>query len=551
MKAVSYKLTDLLDEVRSGAYLIPRFQRKFVWKEDQSCKLIDSLARNYPIGALLTLPKETLQLAHTPIEAAIDFPEKAPDSQVYLLDGQQRLTSISRAMLGADPDHLYYFNLDAMYDELVAESTADSEWVVAFKRPARRPRRPEPHELPCECVTSMADSNARVHTYLREQKNVPDHQIFQVAAKLMAVFEIIRNYQVISHQLEKKESLDAICRIFETINNTGVKLDTFDLVVAKYYSPEFDLRDMVDNQLAANPDAKLLGLDYELYLHAINYYVQFKEGRRPDLSKAGLLQIPKEKWRAHLPDAVRAFSEIYRWLSGFSLSFLSGRPLVPNMMLTIIAAAEMAYPGSLRHPLLQQRLAKWVLGTLWNSPVYNKTVCLGDCSSIQDFFARFNSGGELKHAPLTRITVEQLLDISPHAKMYLIVHAIIRQGLSKDILGAAVSNIGELEDHHILPKSIADQRGLNKRLYNCIGNRVLVTKETNRRIAQDSLPTVYFGLAKHHLDEVALSRNLTDNHIDPSRLYLADMASNDAEFIDWMRPRLESIADALNRYFGL
>lgn len=73
MKAVSYKLIDLLDEVKSGTYLIPRFQRKFVWSTEQACKLIDSLARNYPIGALLTLPNDSLEMAATPLDTKSSF----------------------------------------------------------------------------------------------------------------------------------------------------------------------------------------------------------------------------------------------------------------------------------------------------------------------------------------------------------------------------------------------------------------------------------------------------------------------------------------------
>lgn len=84
----------IIDKITSGEIRIPSFQRGFVWEEDDVAFFMDSLFKGYPIGAvLLWRTKEKLvnerNLGH------FLLPEPTKDYPVdYVLDGQQRLTSI-------------------------------------------------------------------------------------------------------------------------------------------------------------------------------------------------------------------------------------------------------------------------------------------------------------------------------------------------------------------------------------------------------------------------------------------------------------------------
>lgn len=72
MQTITYELGTLLRRVRSNVYSIPQFQRDFVWTESQVRLLVDSLARNYPIGSLLVLAKSPeVQLQSRSVEALI------------------------------------------------------------------------------------------------------------------------------------------------------------------------------------------------------------------------------------------------------------------------------------------------------------------------------------------------------------------------------------------------------------------------------------------------------------------------------------------------
>ena len=89
---------DLLEEIDQGSLSLPRFQRSFVWKRPDIKEFIDSAYRDYPVGALATWESDKLS----------DGPpgERGEPRQgrfVYLLDGQQRLTSIYGVIRGSLP----------------------------------------------------------------------------------------------------------------------------------------------------------------------------------------------------------------------------------------------------------------------------------------------------------------------------------------------------------------------------------------------------------------------------------------------------------------
>lgn len=47
------RIDELARRVFNGDILLPKFQREFVWSREQVLNLLDSVARNYPIGSIL------------------------------------------------------------------------------------------------------------------------------------------------------------------------------------------------------------------------------------------------------------------------------------------------------------------------------------------------------------------------------------------------------------------------------------------------------------------------------------------------------------------
>ncbi len=90
----------LVANIEQGLIKIPQFQRKFVWSMDQTAKLLDSIVKSYPIGTFI-LWETNERLRSIRNIGNIQFPEPPSGQYVqYVLDGQQRMTSLYVIMKG-------------------------------------------------------------------------------------------------------------------------------------------------------------------------------------------------------------------------------------------------------------------------------------------------------------------------------------------------------------------------------------------------------------------------------------------------------------------
>ena len=106
-----------LTSVLQGELVIPEFQREYVWTKDNVEELVDSLVKQYPIGAITTigaaglplLPIKDVWLTQEGIDAChkrvVDRGIK-PD-YLYVLDGAQRLQTLYKLCVSGDYRLLY------------------------------------------------------------------------------------------------------------------------------------------------------------------------------------------------------------------------------------------------------------------------------------------------------------------------------------------------------------------------------------------------------------------------------------------------------------
>lgn len=96
MEARNRTLTDWFTRVRTGQVLLPRFQRHEAWGPREITSLLENVLRGLPTGAALTLEigDDEPFIARALVGAPIPTERVA----VHLLDGQQRLTALWRAL---------------------------------------------------------------------------------------------------------------------------------------------------------------------------------------------------------------------------------------------------------------------------------------------------------------------------------------------------------------------------------------------------------------------------------------------------------------------
>lgn len=237
-------LEELLDAVEQGAAVLPAFQRDFDWSASDVVSLLATLLSDWPAGSLLLMSgrPEFFQ-----IRGFEDGPELSSNVRYVVLDGQQRLTALFHALRGRG-DVVFVLHGQKLAD---SDGTAEEIEEIIELVPRGKWRREYPLErqsrerlVPLHELRTASDFFAwrdRVIEAAPEKDR-------DVVGKLLAdVYRShlgkLHKYSFPSVILDNDLPPAAVARIFERINLTGLRLNTFDLLVARVYDPEWNLRD--------------------------------------------------------------------------------------------------------------------------------------------------------------------------------------------------------------------------------------------------------------------------------------------------------------------
>src|SRR6266571_3416706 len=241
------RISQLAQRVLSGDILLPKFQRDFVWPRDKVLGLLDSIARNYPIGSIL-LWQSRQPLASERTIAGLTIAGERPDYPVnYLLDGQQRLSTVCGALYWRpDDDASSIWNLayDLRTREFMHLHTLDD---------------PPLSQVPLRYLADPA-------TFFRRVSALDDPVLVDHAN---ALFNRIQDYMIAAVTLGDMSSQD-IAPIFERINSTATPLTIVDLMRAATWAPEFDLRDAIDEILNILTEREFGDVDRKTILRSVS-----------------------------------------------------------------------------------------------------------------------------------------------------------------------------------------------------------------------------------------------------------------------------------------
>lgn len=97
MARTDYKVSELVAKIEHGELQLPEMQRRYVWTATKVRDLLDSLYRGYPSGVILAWQSAGQVETRDFSIATTSAPGTPP---LLLLDGQQRLTSLSAVLSG-------------------------------------------------------------------------------------------------------------------------------------------------------------------------------------------------------------------------------------------------------------------------------------------------------------------------------------------------------------------------------------------------------------------------------------------------------------------
>lgn len=129
---ISLKKT--VENINNNHYVTPDFKgrRDFVWDVIDIEKLGDSMIRNIPITSVVLMPVESSRFPLKPSSIILLPSTEKPSAHNYIVDGYQRLTSISDIFLGTDSTFLYYFDMLAILNEKFLKTKEQSNSLVSY-----------------------------------------------------------------------------------------------------------------------------------------------------------------------------------------------------------------------------------------------------------------------------------------------------------------------------------------------------------------------------------------------------------------------------------
>lgn len=313
-KKAEATVKDLVEMIERRELVLPEMQRQYVWRSTRVRDLLDSLYRGYPSGAILLWETDEA----VPIQDfAVTQPKIPIHSTQLLLDGQQRLTSLSAVIRGEpvsvrgrkrpiellfnlehpdelaivtevneeDDDDLIEDEIDSSEDEL--QRRFDKMTFVVSTRKLEQ----LPHWVK---VSEVFKTDSDAPFLKRANVNGFDDPRYEKYSQRLAGLRGIRNYTYRMDILERSLSYEEVTEIFVRVNSLGTKLRSSDLALAQITAKwRNSLKTFQDFQ----QQCAKTGFDLDLGLHLKNL-IAFATGQSRFLTVGNLsLETLQTAWK--------------------------------------------------------------------------------------------------------------------------------------------------------------------------------------------------------------------------------------------------------------
>ncbi|HLK13273.1 MAG TPA: DUF262 domain-containing protein [Fimbriimonadaceae bacterium] len=485
-------LSHLLSSIEARKLALPDFQRDFVWEPTATVDLLCTLERGFPAGSLLFIRCGSDNfLEAREFSGAPGLTGTMPAELV--LDGQQRLTSLYGALYGRGE---YRFFVDVKK----LRSGASFEESLFFRRASRLEGLDEREQQAAQLIFPLAQLFSPSGGFIDWSTSVAE-----LAPEGESGFEFLKTLQVLNKRhfepiatyafpvvsLPDTTPPEAVCKIFSTINSTGVRLTTFDLLAAKLWPEGFRLR---REWTAATEKEELLHDFLGDDGYAILQAIAVRSGRPP--TPTGILQLTGEAFRSHWETVLVSMTAVLRFLRDECgvrrPAYLPYGPALVPLAATWDRIQQAAGP---ERGVRRTKLARW----FWCSSFGQRYEVSASSRVAQDYkelvewlegrgVPRIVDGLEFNPSDLLAAT-------RPNAGLYrATLSLILRHGArdfhSGELLSSERLRDDGVDDHHVVPTRSKAAAGHPDTLLNTVLNRALIDPATNKRISNKN-PSVY------------------------------------------------------------
>ncbi len=574
-------LPKLLESIVQGKIQLPDFQRGWVWDDEHIRSLLVSIARAFPVGAVMLLETggET-KFKIRPVEGVDSSigPEKA---EQLILDGQQRLTSLTQVLMLKSPvntrddkkrpvERFYYIDIEKAlegtqaYEDAFFSVEADKTKKKNFGRDIDLDLRTPELEFKSFCFPCNQILNS---DSWEEGLNSFDATKFTRYMEFRKrILNEFRSYNIPVIELKKDNKKEAVCLVFEKVNTGGVPLSVFELITATFAADGVNLRDewfgsardgipgiiktlskqsiLADVEPTDFFQALSLLHTYELRKLDIQAGKSGKQITGVSAKRESVLALPLAAYQKYKDPLLSGFQKVAKFLR--KEAFFSKRDLPYRTQLVPLATILTLLGDRWLEPKIYEKIARWywcgVLGELYGSAIEGRFAL--DLQGMMDWILGSDS------LPATIIDANfqpGRLDTlrSRNSAAYKGINVLIQRNGAKDFFWK--STIRELDEsdweeckldiHHIFPKHWCGENGIVPKRFNSILNKTPISYKANRMIGGKA-PSDYLAQLQGH-KQVQLPDNAMDE-ILASHFIVADYlrANNYDQFIESRRSLL-------------
>jgi hypothetical protein len=579
-QSLTESLLDIVRGIDNQTIMLPEFQRDFRWEQDRTYDLFDSLVKEIFIGTIIygkpsfgmtlrtidTRPRKgkgSQAKLHTLSISTTEMKQRAQTQNLRIvLDGQQRITSLYRAITGIDTVYLIVRDLDLeqnpnqlhleeLLEEFAGEERADAISVLladAYKAEIE------------DWEEEQIDARFAASAYAREQRDQADGETQKRAVRiyrraLRRLIDFYKRQKMVAFYLLDM-SLEKFCLFFERSNSRGIQLNFTDILAAKLYSG-FNLRKKIEEFETQTQ----LRLNREVVIRAIAFIRATEAGGQIQIDKSYILgHLEDIDFQHHWDEVCTLYAAAIRYLD--SQHFILAQSWIPseNMLIPLIIFLRTIGGGFDRMDEGQRRFIEfWYWASVFAnrySTATNEVIIIdsqvltqiarGDRITARGYFRRLRS---LITEPSDLYSYTRRASLTYRGVLNLVAFAAggLQDWSSTQRIGITTT---DLDDHHIYPRAYITSRpeldidsDQAEQFVDCVANRTLIPKLLNIRIGRRAPHSYLSELKETKNPQLAVSLR---SHLVPPEI-LTDESWN-SFFGLFIEQRAKAIFDLIDRY---
>ena len=589
-------LQDLVAKIDRGEYHIPKFQRDFVWKKSDIESLGDSIIRSYPISSMLVMPKNgTLTIGAGPLKTNGSI--LSENNGDYVLDGQQRITSIARIFLGLDAKYEYYFDLLSMLVERFPEDDITNDTGIQSKIVSESNYNySKIGENFCKAFSKSQNGDEKntrqynrfisgraiienrygavINKFLRSFEEKDEECIDKYTDYLNAMLGAVGGYGIPMTRISEDSDLGLVIRVFEKVNSTGKNLAIFDLINAKTFKSNDDanaegLADFLYNEINKyrfnKPNTKCIENFFEYSVSQDQYknlarvirivaiLEIMQKSHHPHYTKTYLFNKDANFWFEMWEKHGNEILDTLVWLEESNLVSLGNK-----ILLEFIVPILIIFPKLKRQNIFRDNLKKYILYSNIKNISFSKTN-LDIVMKFYEFAKELDENANSLYKHGIRLPINMDLNLTENdvagitvgqSRAYISsLYVLFKEkhiGVGNvDLTNSPIdydSSIA-LDEHHIIPKSTVRYYPKNS-LYNSIANITPLNLASNRWEIKDTPFYEYVDKLQSVYSKKEFEHILLQNIIDP------DLVQARVPQEEILRSRARKIAAIITSYFN-